>query len=124
MSLDFHETSDEIAAQHYAFLIGEADFDAVFGRIREQDLPYWADPGGASRARSTHAAAAACTSRTPTATCSRSSPAPTAAAPRARSATWRREAAYGLQETLPPHPNHPFPGALLHGCRVGVASLE
>jgi len=45
VSLDFHETDGEIAAQHYAFLLGEEDFDRVFARIEEQELPYWADPG-------------------------------------------------------------------------------
>jgi catechol 2,3-dioxygenase-like lactoylglutathione lyase family enzyme len=45
VSLDFAETSREITAQHYAFLVGEQEFDAAFDRIREQDLPYWADPG-------------------------------------------------------------------------------
>lgn len=45
VSLDFHEIDGEIASQHYAFLIGEDDFDAVFGRISEQGLDYWADPG-------------------------------------------------------------------------------
>ena len=45
VSLDFAETSGTITAQHYAFLVGEEEFDAAFGRIRQQDLPYWADPG-------------------------------------------------------------------------------
>jgi catechol 2,3-dioxygenase-like lactoylglutathione lyase family enzyme len=45
VSLDFAETSGEITAQHYAFLVGEEEFDAAFGRIRERGLPYWADPG-------------------------------------------------------------------------------
>jgi catechol 2,3-dioxygenase-like lactoylglutathione lyase family enzyme len=45
VSLDFSETSEEIKAQHYAFLVGEEEFDASFGRIREQDVAYWADPG-------------------------------------------------------------------------------
>jgi catechol 2,3-dioxygenase-like lactoylglutathione lyase family enzyme len=45
VSLDFAETSSDITAQHYAFLVGEADFDAAFGRITEQGLTYWADPG-------------------------------------------------------------------------------
>ena len=45
VSLDFSETSRDIASQHYAFLVGEDDFDAAFDRIREQDLSYWADPG-------------------------------------------------------------------------------
>jgi catechol 2,3-dioxygenase-like lactoylglutathione lyase family enzyme len=43
-SLDFHDTEGEITPQHYAFLIGEDDFDEIFGRIRERNLPYWADP--------------------------------------------------------------------------------
>jgi catechol 2,3-dioxygenase-like lactoylglutathione lyase family enzyme len=43
--LDFAETTGAITPQHYAFLVGEEDFDAAFGRIRSQDLPYWADPG-------------------------------------------------------------------------------
>jgi len=45
VSLDFHDTGGEIAAQHYAFLIGEEDFDQVFARLRERGLEYWADPG-------------------------------------------------------------------------------
>ena len=45
VSLDFAETSGPITPQHYAFLIGEDDFDAAFGRIRDQGLHYWADPG-------------------------------------------------------------------------------
>lgn len=45
VSLDFLETDREIASQHYAFLIGEDDFDSIFGRIRERGLEYWADPG-------------------------------------------------------------------------------
>ena len=81
VSLDFAETSREIASQHYAFLVGEDEFDAAFGRIHDQELPYWADPGQAQRgAITTVTAAAACTSKTPTATCWRSSPGLTAAA--------------------------------------------
>jgi catechol 2,3-dioxygenase-like lactoylglutathione lyase family enzyme len=45
VSLDYHDSDGEIAPQHYAFLIGEQDFDAVFARIRERGLQYWADPG-------------------------------------------------------------------------------
>jgi catechol 2,3-dioxygenase-like lactoylglutathione lyase family enzyme len=44
VSLDFATADGPIQPQHYAFLITEADFDAVFGRIREQRLEYWADP--------------------------------------------------------------------------------
>jgi len=35
----------EIQMQHYAFLVGEKEFDQIFGRIRKQGLEYWADPG-------------------------------------------------------------------------------
>ncbi|HYK26408.1 MAG TPA: VOC family protein [Streptosporangiaceae bacterium] len=45
VSLDFSETDGEIASQHYAFLVGEDDFDAAFARIQAQELTYWADPG-------------------------------------------------------------------------------
>jgi catechol 2,3-dioxygenase-like lactoylglutathione lyase family enzyme len=45
VSLDFAETTGKITPQHYAFLVGEEEFDAAFSRIRDQDLPYWADPG-------------------------------------------------------------------------------
>ena len=43
-NIDFMNTNDEIAPQHYAFLVGESEFDDIFGRIREKELPYWADP--------------------------------------------------------------------------------
>lgn len=45
ITLDFDETDDEIRPGHYAFLVGEEDFDAIFGRIRQRGVPYWADPG-------------------------------------------------------------------------------
>ena len=45
VSLDFMEKQGEVSLQHYAFLIGEADFDAVLGRIRELGVAHWADPG-------------------------------------------------------------------------------
>jgi catechol 2,3-dioxygenase-like lactoylglutathione lyase family enzyme len=45
VSLDYHEVDHEVAMQHYAFLIGEDEFDGIFGRIKARDLDYWADPG-------------------------------------------------------------------------------
>lgn len=45
VSLDFHEVDAEIASQHYAFLVTEDDFDLIFGRIADQGLEHWADPG-------------------------------------------------------------------------------
>jgi catechol 2,3-dioxygenase-like lactoylglutathione lyase family enzyme len=45
VSLDFLDAGGaKFDTQHYAFLIGETDFDAVFARIRARALPYWADP--------------------------------------------------------------------------------
>src|SRR5262245_11287132 len=43
VTLDFDEV-DEVSPGHYAFLVTEAEFDTIFGRIRERSLPYWADP--------------------------------------------------------------------------------
>ncbi len=45
VSLDFSESDEPIALQHYAFLVSEQEFDQIFGRIRDRGLPYWADPG-------------------------------------------------------------------------------
>ena len=43
-TLDFMDTDGEIASLHYAFLVSDAEFDAIFGRIRDRRLSYWADP--------------------------------------------------------------------------------
>lgn len=43
-SLDFMDAEGEIDPRHYAFLVNEADFDAIYQRIREQKLQHWADP--------------------------------------------------------------------------------
>lgn len=45
VSLDFAETDGEIATQHYAFLISEDEFDAIFSRITGRGVDHWADPG-------------------------------------------------------------------------------
>ena len=45
VSLDFISAEDhEIIVEHYAFLVSEAEFDEIFGRIRERGLDYYADP--------------------------------------------------------------------------------
>jgi extradiol dioxygenase family protein len=43
VSLDFID-DPEIHQRHYAFLVTEAEFDEIFGRIRERGLDFWADP--------------------------------------------------------------------------------
>jgi len=45
VSLDFADDHGPVNPQHYAFLVGESDFDEIFGRIRDRGLSYWADPG-------------------------------------------------------------------------------
>lgn len=54
VSLDFYGGYETIAMQHYAFLVDEADFDAVLGRIQERKLEYWADPGRKQAGRINH----------------------------------------------------------------------
>lgn len=45
VTLDFLETDEDFIVEHYAFLVSDAEFDAIFGRIQSKGLPYWADPG-------------------------------------------------------------------------------
>ncbi|MFJ9060259.1 VOC family protein [Streptomyces sp. NPDC102409] len=45
VTLDFATVpSESITAQHYAFLISEAEFDVAFGHIEAQGITYYADP--------------------------------------------------------------------------------
>ncbi|OBG26368.1 VOC family protein [Mycobacterium sp. E3198] len=45
-TLDYADApeGEEIRRQHYAFLVSEDDFDAIYGRIADRGLPHWADP--------------------------------------------------------------------------------
>jgi catechol 2,3-dioxygenase-like lactoylglutathione lyase family enzyme len=45
VSLDFMDDPD-VHPRHYAFLVTEAEFDEIFGRIRARGLDFWADPFG------------------------------------------------------------------------------
>jgi catechol 2,3-dioxygenase-like lactoylglutathione lyase family enzyme len=45
VSLDFIEDEGPVRPQHYAFLVGESEWDEIFGRIRDRGLTYWADSG-------------------------------------------------------------------------------
>jgi catechol 2,3-dioxygenase-like lactoylglutathione lyase family enzyme len=44
VSLDFYQKEGSVSPQHYAFLVGDDEFDAAFGRIEESGMGYWADP--------------------------------------------------------------------------------
>src|SRR4051812_41948133 len=43
--LDFMDVDGDIVQQHYAFLVTEAEFDEIFGRIEARGVAHWADPG-------------------------------------------------------------------------------
>jgi hypothetical protein len=44
VSLDFADDHGEPDGQHYAFLVGEEEFDAIQRRIVDRGLTFWADP--------------------------------------------------------------------------------
>lgn len=44
VSLDFMETREDIQPQHYAFLVGEAEFDDIFARIEQRGITYYPGP--------------------------------------------------------------------------------
>ena len=44
VSLDYIAGPPPIEPQHYAFLVSEAEFDEIFGRVKARGLDYWADP--------------------------------------------------------------------------------
>jgi Glyoxalase/Bleomycin resistance protein/Dioxygenase superfamily len=45
VNLDYMDSTGDIIPQHYAFLTSETEFDEIFDRIQQRELPYWADPG-------------------------------------------------------------------------------
>ena len=45
VTLDYMHVDGDIASQHYAFIVGEEEFDQIYARIRERGLAHWADPG-------------------------------------------------------------------------------
>ncbi|MBO8194826.1 VOC family protein [Streptomyces oryzae] len=45
VALDFADAGERpVTPQHYAFLVSEEEFDAVFARIEQAGLTYYADP--------------------------------------------------------------------------------
>ena len=45
VGLDFASAGDrEITPQHYAFLVSEDEFDAIYGGVLDRELDHWADP--------------------------------------------------------------------------------
>ncbi len=54
VSIDFMEKDGPIALQHYAYLVDDATFDAIYGRIEERGLDHWADPARSQPGRINH----------------------------------------------------------------------
>ena len=54
ITLDFCDADYEVEKQHYAFLVSEAEFDQIFGRIKERGLEYWADPRKSEKGEINH----------------------------------------------------------------------
>lgn len=44
VTLDYIDCDEVPIIEHYAFLVTESEFDAIFGRIQQRQLEYWADP--------------------------------------------------------------------------------
>lgn len=44
VSIDYFETTDHIAIQHFAFLVSDSEFDDVYERLSKGGIEIWADP--------------------------------------------------------------------------------
>jgi catechol 2,3-dioxygenase-like lactoylglutathione lyase family enzyme len=44
VTLHYGEPGVEFLSQHYAFLVSDDEFDAIFVRMQEDGMDYWADP--------------------------------------------------------------------------------
>ena len=56
VGLDYDDRApgEAIVPQHYAFLISEDEFDAIYGRILERGLDHYADPAGRRQGEINH----------------------------------------------------------------------
>lgn len=44
VTLHYGEPGVDFLSQHYAFLVSDEEFDAIYARIRASDMIHWADP--------------------------------------------------------------------------------
>lgn len=44
VTLHYGQPGVEFLSQHYAFLVSDEEFDAIFARIQERGMTFWADP--------------------------------------------------------------------------------
>ena len=54
VNIDFMNKEGAITIQHYAFLVGDSEFDEIFGRIQERRLSFWADPARTKESEINH----------------------------------------------------------------------
>ncbi|MFI9783558.1 VOC family protein [Kitasatospora sp. NPDC051984] len=54
VTLDVMTVEGPVTPQHYAFLVSEDEFDAIFARIEAQGLTYFADPFSQQPGRVNH----------------------------------------------------------------------
>lgn len=55
VQLDFADgEADDVRPGHYAFLISEAEFDEIYGRIVEENVAHWADPAASRPGQINH----------------------------------------------------------------------
>jgi catechol 2,3-dioxygenase-like lactoylglutathione lyase family enzyme len=48
LTLDFADEPELRRSEHYAFHVSEAEFEAIFGRLKARGLPYGSGPGNRS----------------------------------------------------------------------------
>jgi catechol 2,3-dioxygenase-like lactoylglutathione lyase family enzyme len=53
LTLDF-DNADGFESHHYAFLVSDEEFDAIFGRIKEAGLVYGSGPGSRADGQLNH----------------------------------------------------------------------
>jgi catechol 2,3-dioxygenase-like lactoylglutathione lyase family enzyme len=44
LTLDFDDDANRFNVHHYAFKVSEVEFDAIFGRIQAEGIPYGSEP--------------------------------------------------------------------------------
>jgi catechol 2,3-dioxygenase-like lactoylglutathione lyase family enzyme len=55
LTLDFDDDEvDGFDVHHYAFKVGEEEFDAIFGRIQTEGIPYGSEPDARENMRLNH----------------------------------------------------------------------
>jgi len=51
LTLDFSDDEDSGESHHYAFHVSDAEFEAIFSRVKEKGIPYGSGPDSPSNGR-------------------------------------------------------------------------